>query len=47
MVLSYYRYVSTDISHAVSHSNGRPHKSCMRLSHSNGRAPTTKYKEND
>lgn len=32
---------------AVRYSNGKPHKSCMRLSHSDGRAPTTQYKEID
>ena len=32
---------------AVRHSNGNPHKSCMCLSHSNGRVLILKYKETE
>ena len=40
-----YRYESTECKRAGSHLNGDPHKSCMRLGHTNGRAPITQYKE--
>ena len=40
-----FRYESTECKRAGSYSNGEPHKSCMRLGHTNGRAPITQYKE--